>query len=511
MVSKKRALLSLHDLQGIEEIAQSLQQMEWEIIATDETVSRLAAAGITVESVSDFLSFRDDFGFPPTLHPRIESALTKDVPYRIDLVYDSTYPVSCGIDVGGLTLLALAAKGKRIPCTSLGDMKLVIEHLKRDSEQRRLPDDLQRQLVQKAFLHISRYYLEVASSDGTCDGMVGTCLYQLFNGENPYQVPANLYALDTKDPLSLASFINLGGAAPCFVNIADLDAIVHAMCIIAEAFRLNGGVIPFIVVAAKHGNACGIGVDNSDPEKAIEKALYGNPRAIWGGEIICNFALNGALAKLLFESERRKELFNNPYWMLDVIAAPDFDDTALQILGKKSSRKLLKNSALRTPMLPKGSYQYRFTRGSFMRQPYPDYIPDFSKLSIPHGQADSAVVSSLIIAWAAAFSSNHGGNEVALANDNGLFAVGGGPSTVDAARVAVERARENGHDLKGSVFAADAFFPFTDAPELLCRAGCSYGIVPSGGKNEETVSEFFRKNNVSVFYLPSRCRGFIRH
>jgi phosphoribosylaminoimidazolecarboxamide formyltransferase/IMP cyclohydrolase len=120
-------------------------------------------------------------------------------------------------------------------------------------------------------------------------------------------------------------------------------------------------------------------------------------------------------------------------------------------------------------------------------------------------------ISSLIIAWSIAFTSNHGGNEVVLAKDGALLASGGGPSTVEAARVAVERARECGHETKGSVFAADAFFPFPDAPSILFDAGITTGCVPAGGKHETDVQNFFYNHDISVVYLPTTIRGFCRH
>ena len=88
---------------------------------------------------------------------------------------------------------------------------------------------------------------------------------------------------------------------------------------------------------------------------------------------------------------------------------------------------------------------------------------------------------------------------------------GGGPSTVDAALVAIMRAKDCGHNLKGSVFAADAFFPFIDAPQLLCDAGLKAGLVPRGGKRHKAVKDFFKEKGISVAYLPEEYRGFCRH
>ena len=44
-------------------------------------------------------------------------------------------------------------------------------------------------------------------------------------------------------------------------------------------------------------------------------------------------------------------------------------------------------------------------------------------------------------------------------------------SRVDAVRIALEKAREHGHDLTGAALASDAFFPFADGPRLALEAG----------------------------------------
>jgi phosphoribosylaminoimidazolecarboxamide formyltransferase/IMP cyclohydrolase len=100
---------------------------------------------------------------------------------------------------------------------------------------------------------------------------------------------------------------------------------------------------------------------------------------------------------------------------------------------------------------------------------------------------------------------------VSLVKGCNLQVVGGGPSTVDAIATALQRAKIYGHNLAGSIFAADAFFPFTDAPKMLAQAGCAYGIVPKGGKNLEMVKEFFTREQIKVHFLPEEYRGFCRH
>lgn len=510
----KRALFSVDKLDNIAMFTDALKGMGWHIIATSETVEKLKRHDIEIENVSHFIGVKEDYGFPPTLHPKIEAALTTDVPFKIDLVYDVPYPLSKGNDVGGHTLLALGTKGNRIVVFLSEDMKEVIEELKKSPDHITIPDSYRQQLIDKANSHIAEHYISLARRNGEnlFDGLSGRSILRLLNGENPYQVPSDLFVTETQDCLSLSHLQLKGASLPCFTNVADTDCILQTLCLAAEAFRMRYKRVPYIAVAAKHGNACGMGVDWIAPENAVFKALFGNPEAIWGGEFIVNFKINEDIARILYKSEKRKEKFGNASWMLDVIVAPVFNDKAIEILGKRSNRKLFENTALYEPRLPTSPlWHYRQIRGGFLRQPAANYIFDITKTEHSNLNLDAQTIDELILAWSVAYSSNHGGNEVVLVKDNQLIGAGGGPSTVEAARIAVLRAEQNGHDSTNSVFAADAFFAFTDAPEILKGAGCIAGIVPSGGNNELLVREYFLKNKISMIYIPPQYRGFCRH
>jgi phosphoribosylaminoimidazolecarboxamide formyltransferase/IMP cyclohydrolase len=486
--------------------------MGWHIISTAETVEELKQHSIDVGDVSSFTGLNEQYSIPPTLHPKIEEALTMDVSYKIDLIYDIPYSIEKGRDVGGHTLLALGAKGDRIVVFSPEDMKAVLEELRQSQDHATISEDLRTQLIDKAYAKITNHYLTLARRNGESlyDGFVGKSILRLMNGENPYQVPADLFVSENQDSLSMYSDLQ-NENVPCFTNLADSDCILHTLCLAAEALRRKYKKVPYIAIAAKHGNPCGAAIDSTSPEKAILKALFGNPLAVWGGEFIVNFKVNEEIARLLYKSEKRERILGNAGWMLDVIFAPDYDKKALEILGRRSSRKLIKSKALYESRLSDVTWQYRQVRGGFLRQPPFDYVLDITRTEHIAAQFTDETTDSLIIAWSVAYSSNHGGNEIALVKNRQLLGAGGGPSTVDAAKIAVLRSRENGHDTADSVFAADAFFPFTDAPEILKNAGCSGGTAPSGGKNEDLVRKFFQDNNIHVIYIPPQYRGFCRH
>ena len=504
--SHRIALFSLNEPSDGLEFARELLGLGWRIVATPNVATTLAESGIQTEAVSQFLGIQESYPFPPTLHPKMELALTTFETTSIDLVFDTTYPLSKGNDVGGHTLLALAAKGNRIVVSNRKDMDKVVRQLLQNENE--VEVRLRERLIAQAYEKISSHYQALGYQN---DPSQATPAYELVEGENPYQAPAHLLTFGDSDDLGLEKFNQLSGIKPCFTNMADLDSLMKLMCVLVETFLKNEGKAPYITIAAKHGNPCGLSLSWDVPGKSVDGALFGNPRAVWGGEVITNFVISEEVAHKLFQSQKRNKILGDSHWMLDLVAAPEFQQDAIRLLGKRSSRKLFQNPALFDPRLDRAPWVYRPVRGGYLRQP-PNHLVlnwrDFPNMS---GDIEKNVIDSMVVAWAVAWHSNHGGNEVSLVKDYDLLAVGGGPSTVDAIATARQRANACGHDLAGSVFAADAFFPFTDAPEMLAQAGCAHGVVPKGGKNFEMVSEFFAREQIKVHFLPEKYRGFCRH
>jgi len=507
---KKRALFSLYEEDNAPGFARRLIACGWTIVATKNVTTLLGKHGIEAQDVADFLKTGETYPFPPTLHPQMELALTTDAEESINLVFDTTYPLSEGNDVGGHTLLALAAKGSRIVVSSNDDMEKVLGQIQSSGS---LEPEFHEYLIRKTYGKISSHYFSLYKPASNPNGSTkeGEKRIPLKEGENPYQVPADMVATNFNDELSLVNFDRVSGELPCFTNVADWDSMLKILCALSGAFRKNFKKIPNIFIAAKHGNPCGLGVDWQSKKNAVELALFGNPTAVWGGESILNFTVDQVMGQLMLSSERRRALLGNPNWMLDLIAAPQFDADAIKILGKRKERKLFSNSALKEAKCDESEWSYRPVRGGGLQQPPNNYILDFEDCEKSSTFNKINIKESLAVAWVAAWHSNHGGNEVAIAKDGQLLGIGGGPSTIEAAATAVHRAQSCGHDLKDSVFCADAFFPFTDAPEELVGAGCRYGLVPKGGKNFQLVKNFFSEHNVEVGYLPPEIRGFCRH
>ena len=504
--SHRIALFSLNEPSDGLEFAPRLLDLGWKIVATQNVALRFAESGIQTEEVSRFLGIQESYPFPPTLHPKIELALTTITTTAIDLVFDITYPLDKGNDVGGHTLLALAAKGNRIVVSNQKDMDSVVKQLLQNENE--IEPELRQRLIVQAYEKISNHYQILSHKN---DPNQATPAYELMEGENPYQAPAHLLTFENSDDLCLGKFKQLSGIKPCFTNMADLDSLVKLMCVLVETFLKNDSKAPYITIAAKHGNPCGLSLSWDAPEKSIDGALFGNPRAIWGGEIITNFSISEEIGFMLFQSQKRNEALGDSHWMLDLVIAPEFQPDAIRILGKRNSRKLFQNENLFDPRLEREPWSYRPIRGGYLRQPPNHLVLNWQEFPNLPDNIEKAVIDSMLVAWAVAWHSNHGGNEVSIVKDGSLLAVGGGPSTVDAIATAFGRAKTCGHDLVGSVFAADAFFPFTDVPEIIARAGCTHGIVPKGGKNFQLVKEFFAQKKIKVLFLPEEHRGFCRH
>ena len=506
---KGTALFSLNDTSRAVEFAELLINAGWKIVASKETVEVLKAENIPVIDIVDFTNIKEDFNFPPTLHPKIELALTTDCESRIDLVYVLTYSLSAGSDVGGHTILALAAKGGRIPIMDNKDMEVAVKEI---VNNKAVPQALRNEYISKANYVNAKHYANILKSQDDYEILLGIKSYDLLTGENPYQVSASAFISEANDSLSLLNLTKVSGEEPCFTNMADADCILQTLCLSVEAFQLNMNRVPYICIAAKHGNACGMGVSFVSPESAIKIALWGNPRSIWGGEVITNFQIDKNLAEILLKSSKRKKYFHSEFWMLDLIISPSFSMDAINILGKRKKRKLFKNKALTNPFIRVKKNILRMVRGGFLRQPSINYILNLKKCSnMNTNNFTNDKIISIIIAWVVAFTSNHGGNEIVIAKDNSLLGAGGGPSTLEAANVAVKRALECGHDCTNAVFAADAFFSFDDAPKVLIHAGCTEGVAPGGGKMFKDIKKYFADNNIVCGFIPKEYRGFCRH
>lgn len=343
-------------------------------------------------------------------------------------------------------------------------------------------------------------------------------LIHLAYGENRCQSPAVLVSDDDNDDALAMHMYNVVSGEPSYISIADGDQIQEVLCLLSEAFSQWLTATPHIVIAGKHGNPCGIGIDWYEPKIAILKALRGDTIAVMGGEVITNFAITDELSKVLYEAD--KEVDGRPYWGLDIIFAPQFSPGAVELLGKKAQRRLMENPALLHPFLPKNTLMERPVRGGKLCQKRSPFVLTPRDVDIANtvGMVFGEYFSDILIAWASCWRASS--NTVALAKDGMLIALGcGQQDRIACVELCLHRAKRAGHDTRGSFFASDAFFPYAtssdgavqEGPELLVDAGCLGGVVPADGKNLLEVKAFFAKNKLNVIFVDKENRGFSKH
>jgi phosphoribosylaminoimidazolecarboxamide formyltransferase/IMP cyclohydrolase len=533
MIRTKHALISVASKEGIVEFARSLIEMSWHITASPGTARKLTEAGLPVTDMVDITqipAILDHRVFSE--HIKIAGALVAeaseshdedraafDIPWY-DLLVVDLYPLSAAIaegkneqdvieatDIGGVTLIRNAVKGRRIVVTDPQDRGAVAEQLRAQGD---IPVEERRSLWAKAELYCARYCLESARyiSQGDVDGLLGERRLTLRYGENPYQSDAAFFACDEDDPLSIARFELLSGS-PGYVNTTSLDALTTILARLSSAYAANfEGKTLYIAIGAKHGIPVGAAVDWDSPETALKKMFWGDPKVIWGGEVIVNFPISGNWVDLLIADPRREELYGSAAWMLDLVAAPAYDADSLERLSARKRRCVFANPALEAPALS-APYAYRNLQGGFIRQNTPAYALDKADISWTGEPLASTALDTLILVWGIAWSIH--ANGIALARDRQLLACDGQSSSIGAVQTTLLKAKEAGHHLEDALFAANAFLPFTDSAELLAAEGCVGGIVPTGGKNEGDVMDTFTGQGMSIARLPAQYRGFARH
>jgi len=282
---------------------------------------------------------------------------------------------------------------------------------------------------------------------------------------------------------------------------------------ISAAFETNHRWLatkdPAIAVGVKHGNACGAAVTLT-PRTALEQMLVGNPVSLFGGLVMVNCSIDDALAEILVGIGPNRRL-------LDGVIAPRFSPAAAEILARKKGKcRLLANPHLEQLALDRAP-RFRYVRGGWLRQPNYTQVVDLDDPDLRwYGEVRHEQRAAMLLAWAVGATSNS--NTITLVKKtlgiecqltgNGV----GQQDRVEAAKLAVRRAREAGHDTRGAVAYSDSFFPFDDGPKVLIEAGIKAVLTTSGSINDETVIKTFRDAGVSVVMIPDKLgRGFFGH
>ena len=510
----RRALISVYDKTGLEELARGLADAGVSIVSTGSTAQRIAASGVEVQKVEDLTGFPETLdGRVKTLHPRVHAGILADLRRNehagqldelgiepFDLVVVNLYPftqtVAGGaspdecieqIDIGGPTMVRAAAKNHHTVAVVVapGAYEAVLTAVAAGGftlEQRQ-------QLAAEAFVHTASYDVAVASwlgnvvaPDPDGDGFprwVGATWHRgsvLRYGENPHQRAA-LFVSDHSVP-GLAQAHQLHGKEMSYNNYVDADAARRA------AYDHEGPCVAII----KHANPCGIAVGR-DITDAYRKAFDCDPVSAFGGVVATNRPVTLAMAQAI------GDVFT------EVVVAPEFDDAALTVLQQKKNVRLLRCAGIH----PGRAVEIRPVSGGLLMQSVDDVEADGddpATWTLACGAAaDEETLADLEFAWRAVRSVKS--NAVLLAKGGASVGVGMGQvNRVDSARLAVSRAGEE--RARGSVAASDAFFPFPDGLEVLLAAGVRAVVQPGGSLRDAEVAAAAEAAGATMYLTGTR-------
>jgi phosphoribosylaminoimidazolecarboxamide formyltransferase / IMP cyclohydrolase len=515
----RRALVSVYDKSGLEDLARGLHEAGVELVSTGSTASRIAAAGVPVTKVEELTGFPECLdGRVKTLHPKVHAGILADLRLEshrgqleelgvapFDLVVVNLYPfretVASGaspdecveqIDIGGPSMVRAAAKNHPSVAvvTSPGryaDVLAAVAEGGFDLAARK-------RLAAEAFQHTASYDVAVASwfaseyapvdaasTSGSAAGRFPDFLGATWErentlryGENPHQ-PAALYVDASGGGLAKAE--QLHGKEMSYNNYTDTDAARRA------AYDHDEPCVAII----KHANPCGIAI-GSDVAEAHRKAHACDPLSAFGGVIAVNRPVSKEMA------EQVAEIFT------EVIVAPDYEEGALEALARKKNIRVLK-----APGAPANPVEVKPVDGGVLLQ-VTDRLQaegdDPAHWTLATGEALSpAELRELAFAWKACRAVKS--NAILLAKDGASVGVGMGQvNRVDSAKLAVERAGEE--RARGSYAASDAFFPFPDGLEILTAAGVRAVAQPGGSMRDELVVEAAKKAGVTMYFTGTR-------
>jgi len=507
----RRALISVYDKSGLEELARGLDEAGVALVSTGSTAARIAAAGVAVTAVEDLTGFPECLdGRVKTLHPRVHAAILADRRLRshneqladlgiepFDLVVSNLYPfvqtVTSGaapddvveqIDIGGPSMVRAAAKNHHSVAIVTSPSRYT--DLLHAAAAGGFTLGERKRLAAEAFAHTAAYDVAVASwfASGyapadtepfpTWVGATWQRAAVLRYGENPHQ-PAALY----RSPRGgLAAATQLHGKEMSYNNYVDTDTARRA------AYDFDEPAVAII----KHANPCGVAV-GADVAEAHRKAHACDAVSAYGGVVATNRPVSVTMA------EQVAEVFT------EVVVAPGYEDGALEVLSHKKSVRLL----LAPADVPADLVEFRPINGGMLMQ-HVDHVDapgdDPPGWILVAGEpADEATLADLAFAWTAVRAVKS--NAILLAVDGASVGVGMGQvNRVDSCRLAVERAGSS--RAAGAVAASDAFFPFADGLQVLLDAGVRAVVQPGGSVRDAEVVEAAAAAGVTLYLTGTR-------
>ena len=500
----RRALLSVSDKTGLIDLAKALADRGVELVSTGGTAAAIKAARLPVRDVSDLTGFPEMMdGRVKTLHPKVHGGLLAvrgnaehDASASahgiapIDLLVVNLYPFestvakgadydTCveNIDIGGPAMIRAAAKNHAgvAVVVDAHDYQRVLAELAANDGATTFA--LRRELAFKAYARTAAYDAAISnwmgavldSPDGRAHGFPRTFTTQLVKaqdlryGENPHQNAAFYVSADAREA-SVATARQLQGKELSYNNIADTDAALECVKEFADG--------PACVIV-KHANPCGVAEAGTLLE-AYDRAYMTDPESAFGGIIAFNRELDSATAKAICDRQ-----------FVEVIIAPSVTPEAeAAVAAKKNVRLLACGAWAGRPVL---RLDMKKVVGGLLVQDADLALHESLTVATRRKPTDREM-ADLLFAWKVAKFVKS--NAIVYARDRATVGVGAGQmSRVNSARIAVIKAELAGLDVKGSVVASDAFFPFADGLIAAAEAGATAVIQPGGSMRDKEVIE----------------------
>ncbi len=512
----KRALVSVYDKSGLEDLVRGLHEAGVAVVSTGGSAALIEGLGVPVTKVEDLTGFPECLdGRVKTLHPKVHAGILADRRLEshvaqlaelgvepFDLVVSNLYPftdtVASGagpdecveqIDIGGPSMVRAAAKNH--PSVAIVTSPSQYAEVLAALSDGGFTLAARRRLAVDAFAHTASYDVAVASWMGSVltDTSAGTgfpawtgatweLAAVLRYGENPHQGAA-LYRHWRG---GLATAEQLHGKEMSYNNYVDTDAARKAVNDFAEP----------AVAIIKHANPCGIAIcteDVADPiAVAHAKAHACDPTSAFGGVIAVNRPVSVAMA------EQVAEVFT------EVIVAPDYEDGAVEVLQGKKHIRILRCAVDQHP----DAVEFRGISGGMLMQRV-DHVDapgdDPATWTLAGGEPLAQdELADLAFAWRACRWVKS--NAILLAKDGASVGVGMGQvNRVDSCSLAVSRA---GDRAAGSFAASDAFFPFPDGPQILIDAGVRAIVQPGGSLRDDLTSEAVQRAGLTMYLTGTR-------
>jgi len=539
----RRALISVSDKTGIVDFARELAHFEVEIISTGGTARTLRDAGIPVRDISDVTGFPEMMdGRVKTLHPRVHGGLLaiRDNPEHvaamqqhdiepIDLVVVNLYPFAETIrrpgvtraeaieqiDIGGPAMIRSAAKNAQDVAVVVlaARYESVLNEMRNHDGALSLPT--RQRLAHEAFQQTALYDMMVSAylssadrptelagtggfaavAGGVSAGVQPANIAEDFSierfkgqlpgraswtinktsdlryGENPHQLAA-LYQMSMHGGIANAEV--LSGKEMSFNNYVDADA---AWALVNDFEQTACAII-------KHTNPAGCALGQSLAD-AYLKALATDPVSAFGGIVACNRTVDADAAREVIK------IFT------EVLIAPDYESSALEILQSKKNLRVLRLQPERAAK----RLEFRHITGGMLVQTADDHKLDPQQLKLVTTRKPSdEEIRALLFAWIVCKHTKS--NAIVYAREGQTVGVGAGQmSRVDSVKLGAMRAQL---PLPGSVLASDAFFPFRDGIDEAARHGITAVIQPGGSVRDDEVIAAANEHGLAMVFTGVR-------